>query len=110
MSQSQGSHRPQGVRVSERMEVYTEHYRIALAAETVGMPERQVRRYVRIGLVPATTREREAYIDEAGLARLRKIRRLTEDVGLNTVGIEVVMRLLDQIDDLQRQIERTSRP
>ena len=66
--------------------------------------------YVRIGLVPSTTREREAYIDEAGLARLRKIRRLSEDVGLNTVGIEVVMRLLDQIDDLQRQIDRQRRP
>ncbi|MGC4107664.1 MAG: chaperone modulator CbpM [Thermomicrobiales bacterium] len=99
----------QGLRVSERMEVYTEHYRIALAAETVGLPERQVRRYVRIGLVPSTTREREAYIDEMGLARLRKIRRLSEDVGLNTVGIEVVMRLLDQIDDLQNQIDRQSR-
>lgn len=91
---------------SERIDVYTEHYRISLAAETVGMPIRQVQRYVRIGLVPATTREREAYIDAVGLARLRKIRRLTEDVGLNSIGIEVAMRLLDQIDDLQRQLDR----
>lgn len=99
----------QNRRVAERVEVYTEHYRIALAAETVGLPERQVRRYVRIGLVPSTTREREAYIDETGLARLRKIRRLSEDVGLNGVGIEVVMRLLDQIDELQRQLDRQAR-
>ena len=95
-----------GHHASERIEVYTEHYRIALAAETVGLPERQVRRYVRIGLVTSTTREREAYIDAAGLARLRKIRRLSEDVGLNAAGIEVVMRLLDQIDELQRQVDR----
>lgn len=96
-------------RVAERVEVYTEHYRIALAAEAVGLPERQVRRYVRIGLVPATTREREAYIDESGLARLRKIRRLSQDVGLNAAGIEVVMRLLDQIDDLHQQLDRDLR-
>jgi MerR family transcriptional regulator/heat shock protein HspR len=110
MSHSHDQRQSPGRRMAERVEVYTEHYQIALAAETVGLPERQVRRYVRIGLVPSTTREREAYIDEAGLARLRKIRRLSEDVGLNTVGIEVVMRLLDQIDDLQRQIDRQRRP
>ncbi|MGC4190745.1 MAG: chaperone modulator CbpM [Thermomicrobiales bacterium] len=103
------SHQHQTLHTAERVEVYTEHYRIALAAETVGLPERQVRRYVRIGLVPSTTREREAYIDAEGIARLRKIRRLSEDVGLNAVGIEVVMRLLDQIDDLQRQVDRQMR-
>ncbi|MGN6485511.1 MAG: chaperone modulator CbpM [Thermomicrobiales bacterium] len=106
---SHSHHEIQGRRVTERVEVYTEHYRIALAAETVGLPERQVRRYVRIGLVPSTTREREAYIDAEGLARLRKIRRLSEDVGLNAVGIEVVMRLLDQIDELQQQVARQPR-
>jgi hypothetical protein len=32
---------------------------------------------------------------------LRKIRRLTSDIGLNPIGVELVMRLLDEIDVLQ---------
>jgi len=82
-------------------------YQVTLAAETVGLPVRQVRRYIMIGLVPATPVERgEMFLDEQGLARLRKIRRLSADVGLNTIGIEVALHLLDQIDALQSELDR----
>lgn len=82
-------------------------YQVTLAAETVGLPVRQVRRYIMIGLVSATPVERgEMFLDEQGLARLRKIRRLSADVGLNTIGIEVALHLLDQIDALQSELDR----
>ncbi len=82
-------------------------YQVTLAAETVGLPVRQVRRYIMIGLVPATPVGRgEMFLDEQGLARLRKIRRLSADVGLNTIGIEVALHLLDQIDALQSELDR----
>lgn len=82
-------------------------YQVTLAAETVGLPVRQVRRYIMIGLVPATPVGRgEMFLDEQGLARLRKIRRLSADVGLNTTGIEVALHLLDQIDALQSELDR----
>lgn len=96
---------PAGEPVS-RIEIRATHYRIDLAAESVGMSERQVRQYVRIGLVPTTVWEDEPSVDDLGLARLRKIRRLRQDLGLNTDGIEVVMRLLDQIEQLQQQLDR----
>ncbi len=84
-----------------------QRYQLTLAAQTVGLPVRQVRRYVMIGLVPATPVERgELVLDEHGLARLRKIRRLSADVGLNTVGIEVALHLIDQIDALQAELDR----
>ena len=82
-------------------------YQVTLAAETVGLPVRQVRRYIMIGLVPAIPVERgEMFLDDQGLARLRKIRRLSADVGLNTIGIEVALHLLDQIDELQSELDR----
>lgn len=91
---------------SGRVEIRATHYRIALAAESVGMTERQVRQYVRIGLVPSTVWDDEPSLDDLGLARLRKIRRLRQDLGLNADGVEVVMRLLDQIEQLQQQLDR----
>ena len=41
------------------------------------------------------------------LARLRKIRRLHDDLGLNAAGVEVALRLLDEIENLR--ITRNSR-
>jgi MerR family transcriptional regulator/heat shock protein HspR len=57
---------------------------------------------VRIGLVrPSRTEGRVVFFGEAEMARLRRIRRLQEDLGLNAAGVEVVMQLLDEIQALQ---------
>jgi MerR family transcriptional regulator, heat shock protein HspR len=75
------------------------------AAELVRVPPARIRYYVRIGLVtPSRVAGRRVYFGDSELARLRKIRRLHDDLGLDTAGIEVALRLLDEIDRL-----RTSR-
>jgi DNA-binding transcriptional MerR regulator len=77
-------------------------WRLDIAAERVGLPPARVRRYVRAGLVhPARGEGAEALFDAAELARLRKIRRLRHDLGLNQGALELVLRLLDEIDALQ---------
>jgi MerR family transcriptional regulator, heat shock protein HspR len=74
------------------------------AARMANLPPARVRRYVRIGLVrPAQVEGQEAFFDDGEIARLRRIRRLGEDLGLNIAGIEVVLRLIDQIEALQRE-------
>ena len=49
-------------------------------------------------------------LDEPGLARLRKIRRLTTDLGLNLAGVEVVLRLLDELAGLRAEVARSRLP
>jgi MerR family transcriptional regulator/heat shock protein HspR len=79
--------------------------RLNVAAETVGLPPARVRRYVRAGLVrPARGDGAEALFGEPQLRRLRKIRRLRDDLGINSAGVEVVLRLLDEIDTLRAQL------
>lgn len=89
-------------------------WRLGEAAGMVRLPQARVRRYVRRGLVrPSRMEGRIAFFGEDDLARLRKIRRLTEDLGLNAAGVEVVLRLLDEIDSLRHEIEErtaTARP
>ena len=59
---------------------------------------------MRIGLVrPARVEGEQTLFDDIEMARLRRIRRLGEDLGLNSAGIEVVLRLIDQIEALQRE-------
>lgn len=76
-------------------------WRLESAADVVGLPVGRVRSYVRHGLVrPISVQGRTAFFDEPELARLRKLRRLTEDLGINLAGVEIVLRLLDQIEAL----------
>jgi MerR family transcriptional regulator/heat shock protein HspR len=81
--------------------------RLEVAAEAVRLPPARVRRYERAGLVrPASGQGAEALFGEDELARLRKIRRLREDLGLNQAGIEVVLRLLHEIETLRTALGR----
>src|SRR5262249_23315594 len=83
------------------------HIRLELAARQVDLPPARVRRYVQIGLVqPARVDGQVALFGEAELARLRKIRRLRDDLGLNMAGLEVALRLLDEIQRLQAALDK----
>jgi DNA-binding transcriptional MerR regulator len=72
------------------------------AAELAHVPVARIRYYVRIGLVtPSRVEGRRPYFGESELARLRKIRRLHDDLGLDAAGVEVALRLLDEIERLR---------
>jgi DNA-binding transcriptional MerR regulator len=80
----------------------TAFYRLDVAARLVGLGPVSVRRYVQVGLVrPAQVAEDALLFGEEDLARLRRIRRLRDHLGLNTVALTVVMRLLDELEALR---------
>jgi MerR family transcriptional regulator/heat shock protein HspR len=79
-----------------------EYYRIDVAAEMVGLPRARVQRYLRVGLVRAPVVDHgRPMLSDAEIVRLRKIRRLTNDLGINLAGVEVVLRLLDQLETMR---------
>lgn len=81
-------------------------YKLETAAQLVRLPAARVRRYVRVGLIrPARVEGRTAYFSDVELARLRTIRRLGEDLGLNAAGIEVALRLVDEIRTLRDALD-----
>jgi MerR family transcriptional regulator/heat shock protein HspR len=87
------------------------YYRLTVAAHLVGMQPSRVRRYVEVGLIRTVVDERGTpVLGPAELARLRKIRRLTNDLGLNVPGVEVALRLLDEIDNLRAGLEGSRAP
>jgi MerR family transcriptional regulator/heat shock protein HspR len=45
------------------------------------------------------------FYSAADIGRLSTIRRLTEICGINLAGVDVVLRLIDEIQTLQRQSE-----
>ena len=88
----------------------TGYYHLTVAARMVGLSPTRVRHFVRVGLIePARIERGAALLGEAELARLRKLRRLTLDLGLNTAGCEVALRLLDEIEALRNELRRLER-
>jgi MerR family transcriptional regulator/heat shock protein HspR len=85
-------------------------YMISIAADLVGMHPQTLRIYENRGLInPQRTRGNTRLYSEADLERLRLIQRLTTEIGLNLAGVEVVLRLEDELRKAHRRIERLER-
>src|SRR5688500_4442846 len=78
---------------------------IRVAARLVGVHEQTLRYYERAGLVePARSKGRIRLYSLHDLERVRQIRRLTDDMGVNLAGVEVIMRLTDHIRALEQRV------
>ena len=82
-------------------------YMISVAAELVGMHPQTLRIYEAKGLVrPQRTPGGTRLYSEADVERLRVVQRLTTELGLNLAGVELVLRLEDELRKAHAQIER----
>jgi MerR family transcriptional regulator/heat shock protein HspR len=82
-------------------------YMISVAADLVGVHPQTLRIYENKGLVrPQRTPGGTRLYSESDLDRLRVIQRLTTEVGLNLAGVELVLRLEDELRKAHTQMER----
>jgi len=85
-------------------------YMISVAAELVGMHPQTLRIYEAKGLVtPKRTPGNTRLYSESDLERLKLIQRLTTELGLNLAGVEIVLRLQDEVQRLRARMERIER-
>jgi MerR family transcriptional regulator/heat shock protein HspR len=85
-------------------------YMISVAADLVGMHPQTLRIYESKGLVrPQRTPGGTRLYSEADVERLRIIQRLTTELGLNLAGVELVLRLEDELRKAHAQVERLQR-
>jgi MerR family transcriptional regulator/heat shock protein HspR len=76
---------------------------IEIAATSAGLSAARVRHLVRVGLVqPAVVERGRPLFSEIELARLRKVRRLMTDLGVNLAGVEIILRLTDELAAVRR--------
>jgi MerR family transcriptional regulator/heat shock protein HspR len=79
--------------------------RLGTAARLVHVSPARVRQDVELGLVrPSRVEGAIVFFGESELAQLRRIRRLRRDLGLNTAGVEVTLRLIDEIRRLRDEL------
>ncbi len=81
-------------------------YVISVAARIVGIEIHTLRYYERLGLVqPYRSQGNIRYYSEGDIERLRHIKTLMNDLGINLAGVEVVMRMAARMAQMQRQIQ-----
>ena len=82
-------------------------YMISVAADIVGMHPQTLRIYEQRGLVnPQRTAGNTRLYSDDDIERLQLIQKLTSDLGLNLAGVELVLRLEDELRKAHTQIER----
>jgi MerR family transcriptional regulator, heat shock protein HspR len=88
----------------------TPRYMISVAADLVGMHPQTLRIYEQKGLVrPQRTAGNTRLYSDRDLDRLRTIQRLTTELGLNLAGVELVLRMEDELRRMQARMERMER-
>ena len=82
-------------------------YVISVAARMVGVHAQTLRYYERVGLVaPSRSEGKRRLYSPRDIERLRRIKALSEDMGVNLAGVEVVLKLMERIIHLEGQANR----
>ena len=85
-------------------------YVISIAAKMVGIECHTLRYYERLELIqPDRSSGNIRLYSEDDIERLRHIKTLINDFGVNPAGVEVVMRLIQRMKEIQRQMEDMER-
>ena len=81
-------------------------YVISIAARMVGLHAQSLRYYEKMGLIePARSEGRVRFYSQRDIERLRQIKTLMNDLGINLAGVEVILRLTERITELEGQID-----
>jgi MerR family transcriptional regulator/heat shock protein HspR len=80
---------------------------ISVAARMVGVHAQTLRYYERVGLIwPSRTGGRQRLYSMADLERIRRVKSLTDEMGVNLAGAEVALKLMGRIEELEGQVQR----
>ena len=85
-------------------------YMISVAADIVGMHPQTLRIYESKGLIrPKRTAGNTRLYSEADIQRLQLIQQLMNDLGLNLAGVEKVLQLQEEVERMERRLDRMQR-
>ncbi len=81
-------------------------YHISVVAQMVETHPQTLRMYERMGLIsPQRTGNNVRLFSDEDVELVRRIQHLTQDLGVNLAGVEVVFRLLDEMEKMRSEIE-----
>lgn len=81
-------------------------YVISVAARMLGVETHTLRYYEKVGIMePSRSRGNIRLYSDSDIARLKRVKSLMDDLGVNLAGIEVILRMAERMTELQHHIE-----
>ena len=81
-------------------------YVISIAARMLGIQTHTLRYYEKVGIIETSrSRGNIRLYSERDIVRLRRVRTLMDDLGVNLAGVEVILRMAQRMTELQRHTE-----
>ena len=81
-------------------------YVISVAARMLSIQTHTLRYYEKIGIMePSRSRGNIRLYSDRDIAHLRQMKTLMDDLGVNLAGIDVILRMVQRMTDLQHRIE-----
>ncbi len=79
---------------------------ISIAARLVELHPQTLRYYERLGLVvPSRSRGKVRLYSQTDIERLQRIARLTDELGVNLAGVEVILNMSERMEQMQLEME-----
>ena len=83
-------------------------YVISVAAKMIGVHPQTLRHYENIGLIiPERSEGNIRLYSPADIDRLRQISRLTDELGVNLAGVQIILDMRERLEQLQLDMEVT---
>lgn len=80
-------------------------YLISIVAKILDIHPQTLRQYERENLItPARSSGRIRLYSQRDIDRIKLILRLTRELGVNLAGIDIILRLKDNVDDMEKEI------
>jgi MerR family transcriptional regulator/heat shock protein HspR len=91
---------------TSRAEYSEPRYVISVAANMLGVHVQTLRYYERAGIVePSRSKGNRRLYSQEDIERLRRVKTLMEDLGVNLAGVEVIMRMGQRMAEMEREIQ-----
>jgi len=82
-------------------------YLISVVSKLMNIHPQTLRQYEREGLLkPSRTEGRMRLYSQKDIDRLKVILSLARDMGVNLAGIDIILQLKEEIESLQREIDK----
>ncbi|MEA1958244.1 MAG: helix-turn-helix transcriptional regulator [Chloroflexota bacterium] len=81
-------------------------YVISVVARILGVHAQTLRYYEKVGLIsPSRSSGKVRLYSNSDIERLRQARTLMDDLGVNLAGVDIIIRLTERINRMERELE-----
>jgi MerR family transcriptional regulator, heat shock protein HspR len=82
-------------------------YVISVAARMLDTQTHTLRYYEKVGIIePGRSRGNVRLYSDRDIAVLQKVKALVDDMGINLPGVEVILRMMEHMGEMQKELEQ----